>query len=107
MDTIVTDFNDSFMVRSSGIPLQLREVIAESALRIAPVPSRTVVTIGRSDGLPMDRLQIFDPMGRPVLDHSDLDPSVEIDVSMFPCGVYWVQVPVLGKTVRSKFMVAY
>ena len=65
---------------------------------IAPNPSTNQITVTTTEALSNSRIEIYDQIGRSVINHQIFSPATEIDISSLPTGLYFVShVDDLGK----------
>ncbi|MCD4683583.1 MAG: T9SS type A sorting domain-containing protein, partial [Bacteroidales bacterium] len=73
------------------------------ACQIFPNPSNDVINI--EAGYPIDRIQIFDIRGRHLLSKTINQKKIQIDVSRFESGIYFISLEIEEKTILRKIVV--
>ncbi|MBK7698151.1 MAG: T9SS type A sorting domain-containing protein [Saprospiraceae bacterium] len=69
-----------------------------STFSIAPNPSTNQITITTSEALSNSRIEIYDQIGRNIINHQISSSATEINISSLPTGLYFVSlVDDLGK----------
>ncbi|MBK6499368.1 MAG: T9SS type A sorting domain-containing protein [Saprospiraceae bacterium] len=81
-----------------GLPTATSDPWQQPTFSIAPNPSTNQITITTSEALSNSRIEIYDQIGRNIINHQISSSATEINISSLPTGLYFVSlVDDLGK----------
>ncbi len=97
----------NFISRLSSPSTAVTEVFNNNEISIYPNPSTGLFTITMQNNSIKSKLEIYNMLGEKVLEQLNVkpQPSMEIDLSAYPKGVYFVKINDETKIVSSKIVV--
>jgi hypothetical protein len=66
--------------------------LVNEGLQLYPVPANNELTIDNKSGIVINKIVIYDAMGRKLYSANAKDATVKIDISEYKAGVYMVEV---------------
>jgi hypothetical protein len=83
-------------------PLQIDDITVSDEFAVFPNPTSGIFTVAAE--LPISSLEVFDLTGRVILHQNNLDKKQNIDISVFPAGMYYLKVTTAGGNRTGKIV---